>query len=228
MGDLPSGKIASTCPDGVLAIEDLIPLEIGIAAVKRYVSEFLEPEEAAKLHDLRVKDVSFTGCTGTHDALENAVTRKITEFHLDKVGFARSVIDVLRYDDSIADAASTMDGNFRVLFRELGRRQRQAMREIASEKTGAKIKRLKRSFMLDHPVSATREEATLLLEDVEAGLDNSVDAEDLKSQIRAVRREFELDDEPTEPIKDYGAFRDALETLVYREVNEAQEKRSRQ
>jgi hypothetical protein len=110
-----------------------------------------------------------------------------------------------------------------VLFRELGRRQRQAMREITSEKTGAKIKRLKQSFVLDHPAGATREEATLLLEEVEAALDNSVDAEDLKSQIRAVRRTFELDEEQTEPIKDFGAFRNALEILVYREVNEAQE-----
>lgn len=224
LGELPAGEIVSTLPGGeVVAIEDLVPLKIGIAAVQRYAQDFLEPEEAAKLRDLKVDDVSFEGCAGTHDALEKAAVGKLEGFHLDKVGFSRSVLDAVRHDEALADAAVTMDVNFRLLFRELGSRQRQAMREITTEKTSAKIKRLKRSFVLDHPAGATREEATLLLEEVEASLDNSVDAEDLKSQIRGVRRTFELDDEPVEPIKDFGAFRDALDTLVYREVNEAQD-----
>ena len=223
LGDLSAEGMVSTLPIGVVAIEDLIPLEIGVAAVKRYATDFLEPDEAAKMKSLKVKEVSFTDCTSTHEALEKAAASKLTGFHLDKVGFARSVMDAVHHDENLADAAATMDGNFRVLFRELGRRQRQAMREITSEKTGAKIKRLKQSFVLDHPAGATREEATLLLEEVEAALDNSLDAEDLKSQIRAVRRTFELDEEQTEPIKDFGAFRNALEILVYREVNEAQE-----
>jgi hypothetical protein len=78
---------------------------------------------------------------------------------------------------------------------------------------------LKRSFLRDHPATATREEATLLLEEVEASLDSSVDAEDLKGHIRGMRRNFQLEDEPTEPIDDFKAFRRALDTLVYREVN---------
>ncbi|MFF5235388.1 hypothetical protein [Dactylosporangium sp. NPDC000521] len=87
------------------------------------------------------------------------------------------------------------------------------------EKTSAKVKRLKRSFLLDYPKNASREDATLLLDDIEAGLDNSIDAEDLKSQIRAVRRDFALDDEPMEPVTDFAAFRDAIDNLVYREIN---------
>lgn len=225
LGDLPAEHVVSTRPDGVLAIEDLVPLAIGVAAVQRYANDFLEPDRAAKVQSLKAEDVSFVDCTGTHDALEKAAARKLaSRFHLDKVGFARSVIDAVRHDDDLADAAAIMDSNFRVLFGELGRRQRQAMREIATEKTGAKIKRLKRSFLLDHQAGATREEATFLLEEIEADLDGSVDAEDLKSQIRDVRRRFELDEEQTEPIKDFEAFRDALETLAYREVNKAQEK----
>jgi hypothetical protein len=133
-------------------------------------------------------------------------------------------MDAVRHDEDLTDAAAILDSNFRVLFRELGLRQRPAMREITGEKTSAKIKRLKQSFILDHPSGATREAATLLLEEIEAVLDSSVDAEELKSQIRTVRRTFELDEEPTEPIKDFSAFQDALEALVYREVNDAQEK----
>ncbi|MEU1258770.1 hypothetical protein ACFCYF_37525 [Streptomyces chartreusis] len=56
-----------------------------------------------------------------------------------------------------------------------------------------------------------------------AVLDDSLDAEEFRSEIRRVRRRFELDDEPGEAISDYDAFRDGLETLVYQQVNEAQE-----
>ncbi|WFE53121.1 AAA family ATPase [Micromonospora sp. WMMD1155] len=223
LGDLPTDALVSTLPAGVVAIEDLIPLPICIEAVKRYANEFLDPTEAAKIGTLKPKDVNFEGCSGTHDALEQAATAKLPGFHLDKVGFARSVLQAVREDSTLTAAAEVLDANFRVLFRELGRRQRQAMREITTEKTSAKIKRIKRSFLLDHPTTADRAQATLLLEEAEAALDNSVDAEELKSHIRTMRRDFELDEDPTEPINDFGAFRDALEALVYREVNEVQE-----
>ncbi|ODB80637.1 MULTISPECIES: hypothetical protein [Micromonospora] len=133
------------------------------------------------------------------------------------------MLDVVRYESDLTQAAESMDANFRVLFRELRQLQRRAPREAATEKTSAKIKRVKRSFLLDHPTWASREAALLLLDDIETGLDSSVDAEDLKSQIRGVRRDFTLDDEPTEPIPDFPGFRSALDKLVYREINEAQE-----
>lgn len=223
LGDLSADRVTSTNPAGLTAIEDLVPLSVGIAAVKSYANEFLDPQQAQKLRVLSAKDVTFDNCTGTHDALERAAAALVEEFHLDKVGFARSVLDVARGEGAPAEAAATMDTNFRALFRELRQLQRRALREITTEKTAAKIKRLKRSFLLDHPAWATREDATLLLDDIETGLDNSIDAEDLKGQIRAVRRDFTLDDEPTEQIADFPGFRSALDKLAYREVNEVQE-----
>ncbi|GGN98844.1 AAA family ATPase [Microbispora bryophytorum] len=223
LGELPQEALTSTFPSGVVAIEDLVPLPIAIAAVKHYAEEFLDSKEAAALGSLDPDDVIFEDCSGTHDALEKAAAARVEGFHLDKVGFARSVVDVIGHDDKLAEAAAIMDGNFRVLFRELGRRQRQATREIATERISAKIKRLKRSFLIDHPTGATREQAALLLEDIEAGLDNSAEAEEVKGQIRKIRRQFELDDEPIEPIADYEDFREALETLVYRQLNGVQE-----
>ncbi|GLX95528.1 AAA family ATPase [Herbidospora sp. NBRC 101105] len=223
LGDLPSEGLTSTLPKGVVAIEDLVPLPIALAAVKRYADEFLSQEEVVDLKGLVPEDINFEGTSGTHDALERAAAAKVRGFHLDKIGFARSVMDAVDHDDDLADAAAIMDANFKILFRELGRRQRQALREMATEKISAKIKRLKRGFVLDHPSSATHEQATLLLEDIEAGLDNSVAAEDLKSHIRAIRRDFKLEDEPNEPISDFNAFRDALETLAYQQVNQVQQ-----
>jgi hypothetical protein len=218
--------VVSSRPDGLAAIEDLIPLQIGVAALKRYATEFLTPAQAQKLDDLTPDEVSFSGKDdSTQKALQNAATRRLTGFHLDKVGFARSVMAVVNGDDHAGgqEASDILDANFRVLFRHLGHMQRRALRELEQEKTSAKIKRLKRSFLLDHAATATREQALLLLEDIEASLDNTIDAEDLKGQMRKIRRTFHLDDDLLEPIDDFNDFRDALEALAYREINMAQE-----
>ncbi|MEV6635464.1 hypothetical protein AB0M54_32420 [Actinoplanes sp. NPDC051470] len=128
----------------MVAIEDLVPLAIGVAAVKRYAEEFLGPAEAAKLAHLRTRDVNFEGCSGTHDAPERAAAAKLEGFHLDKVGFARSVLEAAADDETLTEAAETMEANFRVLFRVLGRRQRQAMREVTTEKTSPTPSRSRR------------------------------------------------------------------------------------
>ncbi|GAA2558183.1 hypothetical protein GCM10010423_70020 [Streptomyces levis] len=168
--------------------------------------------------------MAFDSDEGTHDALEHAAARKLDGFHLDKVGLARNILDVLTHEeDALADAIAILDNNFRVLFRELSSRQRKALREITTERTTSKIKRLRNSFLLDHPAGATREQATLLLEDIDASLDNSVDADDLRSQLLTVRRTFALDEEPRDPIDDFAAFQEALQRLAYRPVNAAQE-----
>lgn len=192
--------------------------------MKQYAIDFLAPaEEKKKIRALKVGDVSFAGDEGTHEALEQTAARAVSGFHLDKVGFARSVVDVIRNEDAVSSGAlAQLDANFRVLFRELGQRQRKALRLFTAEKTSAKLKRLKRSFLLDHPGGTTKEAAKLFFEEIDAVLDTSVDADDLRSQLRTITRTFELDDSPTDPIGDFAAFCNALETLAYREVNQVQ------
>lgn len=224
VGGLPPRDVLSTRPGGAVAIEDLIPLDIGVAAVKQYAADFLAPAEEKKIRALKVGDLLFGGEEGTHEALEQAAARIVSGIHLDKVGFARSVIDVIKNEDVVLSSAlAQLDANFRVLFRELGQRQRKALRLITTEKTSAKLKRLKRSFLLDHPSGATKETAKLFFEEIDAVLDGSVDADDLRIQLRAITRAHELEDNPTDLIGDYSVFCNALETLAYREVNQVQE-----
>lgn len=218
-----AGTVESARPDGAREIEDLLPVEVGVAAVKHYAHEFLEPSEASKVSEICAKNVSFDGEMGTHRALERAAAELLPGFHLDKVGFARSVLAVTRDSAQLESELSVLDENFRHLFRRLARLQREAMREIAVEKTGSKIKRLTNSFVLDHPQVAAREHATILLEEIEANLDNSVDSEELRHEILKMRREFMLDEDPAEPVEEFVEFRAALTRLVYREVNEVQE-----
>ncbi|MFE3379904.1 hypothetical protein [Streptomyces anulatus] len=75
----------------------------------------------------------------------------------------------------------------------------------------------------DLPASAGREEAALLIEEIDASLDNSVDAEDLRSQLRALRRDCALDEEPLDLIDDFESFQEALQSLAYRPMNAPQD-----
>jgi hypothetical protein len=109
------------------------------------------------------------------------------------------------------------------MFRRLSRLQREAMKDIATEKIGSKVRRLTRLFLRDHPATATREQAAVLMEEIDASLDNSLESEDLKSRTRDVRRRFRLDDEPTAQVDDLGAFRSILDTLVYGVVIKVQD-----
>lgn len=144
LGDLPVADVTSNLPGGVVAIEDLVPLPIGVAAVKRYAHEFLDPSEAAKLRGLKAKDVGFDDRSGTHDALEKAAEAKLEGFHLDKVGFARAVLDTVRLDDTLGDVVAIMDANFRALFRELGRMQRRTARLRTRRESDRADRRLRR------------------------------------------------------------------------------------
>lgn len=225
LGDLPAERLHTSNPAGVTTIEDLIPVEIALLGLRLYVKEFLGGEADKALTTIGVQSITFDSAAATHAAVERAAAAVLgEEFHLDKVGFARSIIEVITREEArdIGEATRSAESNFRLLFRQLGSLQRRADREVASERISSKINRLRASFLRDHPDHAKREEAMLLLEDIEADLDSSVDAEALRSQLRTIRRDFELD-ELSQPVQDYDAFKRALSSLAYLEVRLSQE-----
>jgi hypothetical protein len=146
-------------------------------------------------------------------------------FHLDKVGFARAVVSVVSVTaDELTDGSmDVVEQNFRTLFRDLGRKQRDALRDASSERTGSRIKRARDSFLLDHPERARREDANLLFEEIDTTLGSSVEADELRLQIRRLQAEFGLDHDVADDIDDYGRFKDVLLSLAYQERRMAQE-----
>lgn len=207
----------------MVAIEDLVPLDIALRAVKKYIAAFLVPGESSDLDSLGVADIRYDDKTDTHAALQRAIRVKVPGFGLTKVGFARCVLNVVN-DELTPEEASTIEANFRVLFTELGRMQRDAMREFTADKTGTKVKRLKNAFLLDHPQTATKAQVIMLLEEVAASLDNSADADHLRNEMVSIKRDHQLDGRPSDAIADYPAFRDALSRLAYKLLNEVQRK----
>ncbi len=217
------GTVASS-PHGVREIEDLVPAEIGLAALRRYVADFVGSESASKVAGLQPADLVFVADKGLHHSLENAAQAVLDEgFHLDKVGLSRAVADVIRDSGRPgSESQQVMDANFRALFFELSARQRRASREMATEKTSSKIKRVRGGFLQDHPHGATREQVTVMLEEIEAHIEESPYTEQLKADLRAIRFRFELLADPGSPVADFDGLCEALGALTYVEERESQ------
>jgi hypothetical protein len=227
VGDLPDAGLQIDNPHGLVEIEDLIPLDVALKAAKSYVLEFLGSEAAEKLSSLESASVDFGKSQSTHTAVQAACAAVLgSQFHLDKVGFARAVVSAIsNAEDELAGGSmEVVEQNFRTLFRQLGRMQRDAVREFSAERTSSRIKRARDSFFLDHPERARREDANILFEEIDMTLGSSLDADELRLEIRRLQAEFGLDHDVADDIEDYERFKDALFSLAYQERRMAQER----
>jgi hypothetical protein len=138
------------------------------------------------------------------------------DLHLDKIGVARQVVDILAQqgaeDDDDCQRASA---NFRSLFTRLGELQRLALFERSRQGVGRRVDRALASFLADHPEAATRSDLKIALERVEALLDSTREAEEIRKQIRILRNEEQLTTDLAEPVKDLEHVRASLEAMKY-------------
>lgn len=206
------GAINVENPHGAVGIEDLIPLSICKRAVELYCEEFAPDTKVAHLGGETV----FVDGQGTLSGIEKAVRTDNGDpaFHLDKVGFARSVLRAID-DDVPSEDVEALERNFRELLGELARMQRVADRQANQEKIRSRVNRVRRRFEADHRDGARREDVLLLMEEVEHQLDLSEEAEEVRTVMRRWITDFSLHDEPRAGIEDFGAFREALRGLAY-------------
>jgi predicted ATPase len=221
LGDLPKKSVRPSSP-GVTDIEDLVPEEILLAALDGYAREFLGDVAEEKLAG-GTRVLSFGDVGNAHEALETYAQSILgSELHLDKLALARHVLEAFDSAPGELEAArETMVENFRTLLAAIAVRQRSAMRELRVERTGSRIRRLQRGFLRDHEVTATREEAVLLLEEIESTLVPGFAAEELRAAVRLLRLTHQLDQDVTGEIEDFEAFKSDLENLAYIEVLES-------
>lgn len=226
LNDAALSSIEADNPVGLLAIEDLIPIDLAIEAAWAYCEEFV-PEATVNSFNLD-KAVVFKivepgeepegGATpnkGTLDALERVMKEAsgIASFHLDKVGFARSLTRVVR-DTGNTVALATLESNFRLLLSELGKRQRIAVHAENRERISSRIKRTRDRFIRNH-TRVRREHVLLLIEDISNQLDNSMEAEDIRAGMRSWHAKFSLNEDPRSEIEDVDALRAEIQSLAY-------------
>lgn len=159
---------------------------------------------------------------GVFNAIEKCLATIDPELHIEKIGFARLVIETVTQfaaqQEDNSDAAAALrdfETKMKSLFQRLRQMQRQAERELTSERVSARVNRAKASFLQDHPTGARREHVFVLFEEIEAALDNSEEADEITRELQSLRRDFRIDDDLTEGVDDYQRFRDRLEQLRY-------------
>ncbi len=201
---------------GASDIEDLIPVEIAVAAAHLYAQEFLTAEGLGQ--QLTAADVDATD--GVFQSVGTALRKVLSdpEVSLDKVGFARHVLSVAAAPSAspgaVSDTAITeLESNFRSLFSVLGRMQRKAMTEEANVKTSERLSRASEGFLSDHPARSTRAEVLMLFEHIGYTLDTSRESEDARSEMRRLTEVHELEVDSNAYVTDFGQLQEDLEAL---------------
>jgi hypothetical protein len=137
----------------------------------------------------------------------------------DKLGFARSVLDVL--DDAAAseaispDALARMDDNFRSLFQCLNAMRRTAVRARDEVRLEQRIARVRDGFLADHPVTITKIDVQDLIEELEHVLDDTPEGEATQADLRRLRSDHNLDVDPNASVEDVESLREDLIALQY-------------
>lgn len=209
-------------------LEDLIPVSLANAGVKRLARTVLSREDADKFVNAW-KDVKPAQDKKLFKLLQAAATEASNTasiarpLDIDKVAFARSVMDLALDKDATATTQRKLYENFQPVLALIEQKQREAMRDHAHAKISTILKRLRRNFVTDHPNAIRKNAASALLESIEVQLPrDAAEADSVLDAIRRINRDFKLADEPRSLIADPQAFRDALGSLVYGVTNSVQ------
>lgn len=229
LGDDVLTGLVTDNPHGVVGIEDLVALDVAVSAAVAYCREFVPAVDvsALNLDQQTVFDAgSNAGAKGLLSALENAITREsaVDDFHLDKVAFARAVVDIVgssatEQHPSI-DAVDKTVNNFETLLAELGRRQREAERREKTEKISSRINRAKRDFTRTHSSAARKEDVYALMEEISSQLDGGPEAENVRIAMAAWEQKFGLAGDQREQVADFDGLLNAIRSLAYKAVRD--------
>ena len=220
-------------PDGkqLVETEDFIPPGIVAIAVQRYLETVCgtSPIDSGRVTAATLI-AAWTGEKTLYDAIGEVVQREFgADSHIDKVGLARAVVEVVQlhhakkeYTISEGDLGAFQQ-NFKVLLARLAHLQRQAERDSMQERISQRIDRSIKAFLRDHAASSRREDAMLLLEEIDAVLDDSLEADQVRLQLQQLRREHDLTEPKPGMVEDLQKFTDGLRRVRYSAVNAVQQ-----
>jgi predicted ATPase len=207
--------IATENPNGCTGIEDLIPLELGVEATRRYCSELGIDQD---LSDFAPQQQEvFNGGADTHTGIETALRAFLNDnqFDLDKIGFARCLLVAINSAEVLSPARVIVKQNFVTLLRVLAKMQRQANRESSEERIRSRVNRAKRRFVSDNRDAPRKEAISMLIEEIDGQLDSSAESDEVRSVMRKWIRDFKLEEDPRSRVDDFPAFLSQLEALPY-------------
>jgi len=197
----------------VKEIEDLIPLEMATAAMNACI------KEVARFRETKAPTITVERIR-TEFTLRKTISASVQAVanaeggHIEKLGFARAVVEVLERDKGeLQGSIDIFLDRMAKLFKAVNKARREAQREVERERLGAMIMRYHNIFIRDHKSSATCEQGSEILEEIESQLDDTPQSDDVRIQIQVIRRKFMLDEDPSAGISRFEDFVEQLANL---------------
>lgn len=208
----------------VLEIEDLIHPSMATEAIRIVASEVFEGEELSIIKG-NLKEVAQEQGEKLFVASQRAATEANPNagLKLDKVAFARAVVEAVRTNLS-SDAAKITLENFSILFSEINKKQRAAIYERSHNLLNSFLKRAIKGFLDDHPYRASKIEVRNFLEHIEHQLIEPIpENEAILDSIRKIRHKYSIESMLSEPIVEFSELRDDISSMKYEAIIKVQD-----
>ena len=178
-----------------------IPHEVACTLSEDHVRQRLQ-KESDSLFDALTG--AFVDCLGP-------------DAHIEKVGFAKEIIAVLAASRGAAPSPEIeeLQGNFGPLLSSLARLLRLANQREEERRLNNNLDRTIAAFLDDYPTPTTREHARLLIEKLQASVEDSPDGDRVSLEASKLLREFDLEENLNEPIDRYKEFCERVKALQY-------------
>ena len=219
-------ELLSDSRSGPLTIEDLIPLDVALKALRNYADEIgvdiAGDEDAIRQSVQQLLTAAESG--GVFESICQSLKDSGSELRIEKFPFARHVVDAIKNKGRDWQPGKEVRDRFATLFRHLTSMQRKADRERDTKTIVGRVERERSRFLRDHP-SPTKADLKVLLERIEAVVDEAEEGDQLLTSIRRLRDGYQLSRDLNQPIQDLEELKSRLQTLQYDELRASQDPR---
>jgi hypothetical protein len=195
--------------------EDLVPVPLAHRAVEHVIDDVTKFREGDP-PNITLEAIEAEVAKGGD--LVKAINREVSRHggRIDKLAFAKAVIEVCREDEAAMRPQIVIFlDRMRVVFRAVNDAVRRATDDASNRKLETTVAERVGLFTIDHPTYASREQAGILLRQIEMQLDGSVEADAIRNAIVPLRRDHLLNEDPAAGVPDYPAFMQSLEGLKH-------------
>jgi hypothetical protein len=135
---------------------------------------------------------------------------------IEKLAFAKAVTRLLESQPAeVTEDVEVYLARMQIVFRAVNKARRVAERAAGTQKLDAIVDQRARLFAMDHPKTATKEQARIVLDEIEAQLDDSVESEAIRNAVLSLRRKHDLHSDPAEFVVNHGAFLEGIAGLKH-------------
>jgi predicted ATP-dependent endonuclease of OLD family len=204
----------------IIELEDLIPPAVAAEAARSYAIAMLRSDEGEveALTEQKVIDqLTSLEEGGVWDAVKAAFREAFNGGKIEKVGFAKEVaafVDANRDVNPPPSSLKDLERNFGALISTLAERLSAAEAEELSRRTNRRSDRIVKSFLADFSEPSTRDQALATLREVELSLENTRGDDAVRAALGGMRRDFDLEKDPLDPVPEFDDFRERVYGLA--------------